>query len=150
MKAVRSVLLGLVYLGLLFGTASFAEPLWVPWIAATLSIAFALAYTSYAGGAHVVALGVIAVATFLFPALVLLAIGWPHYPSLRELVTSAVATMRQHNALWGFEMFLPTVAAGIALVVMRCMRSNSTPHTDARMTSVPGQPPSARAGERGR
>jgi fatty-acid desaturase len=28
--------------------------------------------------------------------------------------------------------------------------SNSTPHTDARATAVPDQPPSARAGERGR
>jgi hypothetical protein len=30
------------------------------------------------------------------------------------------------------------------------LRSNSTPHTDARASSMPDQPPSARAGERGR
>ena len=40
--------------------------------------------------------------------------------------------------------------AGVAGIQFRRLPSNSTPHTDARASSVPDQPPSARAGERGR
>ena len=38
----------------------------------------------------------------------------------------------------------------ILLAVIWGLRSNSTPHTDARASSVLNEPPSARAGERGR
>jgi hypothetical protein len=56
---------------------------------------------------------------------------------------------------WQFAMtLLPFLVAGAALgaVVWFFLRqgSNSTPHTDARANSVLHQPPSARAGERGR
>jgi len=42
------------------------------------------------------------------------------------------------------------VFLGVWFAILRHMRSNSTPHTDARGSAVPDQPPSGRAGERGR
>jgi hypothetical protein len=45
---------------------------------------------------------------------------------------------------------LDTEQSWLSSVVVRPSASNSTPHTDARASSGPPQPPSARAGERGR
>ena len=42
------------------------------------------------------------------------------------------------------------IGLGLWAMVRSWMPSNSTPHTDARASSVLDQPPSARAGERGR
>jgi hypothetical protein len=42
------------------------------------------------------------------------------------------------------------VFLGLWFVILRHMRSNSTPHTDARASTVSNQASSARAGERGR
>jgi hypothetical protein len=47
-------------------------------------------------------------------------------------------------------LFAVGFATCLVFVLLGRLRSNSTLHTDARASSVPDQPPSARAGERGR
>jgi hypothetical protein len=67
---------------------------------------------------------------------------------------------RLRNPGFWTQEYVPTALGAFALVFLGCaafavwdrreMRSNSTPHTDARGSAVPDQPSSARAGERGR
>ena len=69
-------------------------------------------------------------------------------PNLRAFVIHLVFGAAQWLFLgWvlGF-LFWPRVG----WLAQRKARSNSTPHTDARASAVPNQPPSARAGGRGR
>jgi hypothetical protein len=64
-----------------------------------------------------------------------------------------------HTRFWTQE-YVPTALGTFAVVFLACatfavwdrrdLRSNNTPHTDARASSVLDQTPSARAGERGR
>ena len=90
--------------------------------------AVAWTFFAYFGGAA----AIVALAYLLMP---------PHYLSTEAALTA-----------YGLALLLPlTFSPAVGLAVAWCgMRSNSTPHTDARASSGLGQPPRARAGERGR
>jgi hypothetical protein len=85
-------------------------------------------FFAYLGGAA----AIIALAHLLMP---------PHYLSTEAALTA-----------YGLAVLLPlTFSPAVGLALAWCgMRSNSTPHTDARASSALDRSPRARAGERGR
>ena len=70
----------------------------------------------------------------------------------RLVKTSEDSETGYRRLMWATGGLLLVLAALQVITLMPFLRkpSNSTPHTDARASAAPDQPPSARAGERGR
>jgi len=136
MNKIAALALALAYVGFVFFAAPYIDPIWSPWLLTVASLVFVLGFIRIRGKG-LWAVSLVALFTLLFPVAVLVEIGWPHYPSFGELLSSYLATLSEHGQLSGFELLLPLLSAGLGAVLANRMRSNIAVKRDAPQAARP-------------
>jgi len=127
----------LAYLGFVFAAVPYIGPIWSPWVLSVASLSFVLAFVLITHGRALWAVSLVVLVTLLFPIAVLLAVGWSHYPSFGELLSSYLATLNEHGQLSGFELLLPSLIAALGAVLVNRKRSNIAVKRDAPQAARP-------------
>lgn len=118
-----SMVLGYVLVN--FAGIPHVGPLWTTWLLAGASFLFVLCFILIARAHAWVPLVLVLLLTLVFPLVILVAIGWPHYPSFGALVSSYVSALWQHGQLRGFELAVPVFSAVLGWLVAGRLRSHS-------------------------
>ena len=134
---IATLALAFAYVGFVFVVAPYMAPRWSPWVLSAASLVFVFLYIFTAHGNVLWAISLVALFSLLFPVAVLVAISWSHYPSFGAQLSSFIATVREHEQLWGFELLLPLISAGLGAVVAKHMRSNIAVKRDAPQAARP-------------
>lgn len=137
MNKLATLALALVYVCFTVFAVPDIGPSWSPWVLSVVSLVFVLAFSAITRGRAFWAVSLVALITFLFPITVLLAIGWSHYPSFSELLSSYLATLNEHGQLYGLELLFPSLGAGLGAALAHRMRSNIAVKRDAPQASRP-------------
>jgi hypothetical protein len=107
---------GLYIAAVLAGAPRFGTM--TPWFLVGLSAAFARGYLTVARGRRLTALSIVAVVTILLPLVALIALAWPLYRSLSDLLASLWLEFRG-QALPGLQLLAPLLAASIVVFFAR-------------------------------
>ena len=136
MNKIAALVLALAYVGFVFFAVTYIGPIWSPWVLSVVSLVFVLGFILI-HGKGLWAVSLVALFTLLSPIAVLIAIGWSHYPSFGELLSSYLATLSEHGQLSGFELLLPLLSAGLGAGLASRMRSNIAVKRDAPQAARP-------------
>ena len=137
MNKIAALALALAYVGFVFFAVPYIGPIWSPWALSVASLVFVLGFVLITHGKALWAVSLVALLTLLFPMAFLVAIGWHHYPSVGELLSSYLSTLKEHGQLSGFELLFPLLSAGLAAVIASRTRSNIAVKRDAPQAARP-------------